>query len=88
MSFLMVEHSSRPSLSGIMMSLTTKSVSYTHLSVCCHTVSVHDDAYPSLVSFGIDVIKSHDAVSYPHLDVYKRQADKRGCGKEVSSLLV
>ena len=33
------------------------------VSVCCHTVSVHNDAYPSLVSFGIDVIKSHDVDS-------------------------
>ena len=33
------------------------------VSIRCHAVSVHDDTYSSLVSFGIDVIKNHDVDS-------------------------
>ena len=33
------------------------------VSIRCYAVSIHDDTYSSLVSLGIDVIKSHDVYS-------------------------
>lgn len=34
-----------------------------YIPVGCHAVSVHNDTYTSLVSFGIDVIESHHIYS-------------------------